>query len=143
MDRGATQRLIARLVERAAEGSLDLAATPMAEDVADFLDPDRFERERRQFFVDTPQIVGFAGEVRAPGSSLAAECVGVPVVVTRTVDGELRAFVNACAHRGAQVATGHATGQRLTCGFHGWTYDLDGRLVGRRADDCFEPAGDG
>lgn len=142
MDRDETRRVTARLVERAAEGSLDRACGTMTEQVDDFLDPARFERERRQFFLGTPQVVGFGGEVRTPGSHLTAECMGIPVVVTRTAEGELRAFVNACAHRGARIADGCGSGHRLTCGFHGWTYSLDGRLVGRRADDCFEPAGD-
>lgn len=140
MDAEETRRLIARLVERAAQGSLDQADAPMQEDTADFLDPARFERERQQFFLDTPQVVGFAGEVREPGTHVAVDSAGVPIVIARGVDGVLRAFVNACAHRGAQVATGHGSGQRLTCGFHGWTYALDGRLVGRRADDAFPPA---
>lgn len=135
--------MIARLIQRAAEGSLDRAPDTMTEDVAEFLDPGRFEQERQQFFLDTPQVVGFAGEVRSPGSYFTAESMGIPLLLTRTAEGELRAFVNACAHRGAEIAKGHGTGQRLTCGFHGWTYSLDGRLAGRRADDCFEPAGDG
>ena len=143
MDAEETRGLIARLIERAAEGSLDMAEAPMAEDTADFLSPDRFERERRQFFLDTPQVIGFAGEARTPGSHVAVEVAGVPVLVTRDAAGELRAFVNACAHRGARIAQGHGSGQRLTCGFHGWTYALDGHLAGRRADDCFEPAADG
>lgn len=143
MDAEETRGVIARLIARAAEGSLDTADAPTAEHTADFLSPERFERERRQFFLDTPQVIGFAGEVREPGRHLAVESAGVPVLVTRDGDGTLRAFVNACAHRGAQIAEGHGTGQRLTCGFHGWTYALDGRLAGRRADDCFEPASDG
>ena len=142
MDPDETRRVIARLIERAAAGSLDRAPDTMTEDVADFLDPGRFERERQQFFLDTPQVVGFAGEVQEPGSYVTAESMGIPLLVTRSSDGELRAFVNACAHRGAEIAKGHGSGQRLTCGFHGWTYSLDGRLAGRRADDCFEPAGD-
>jgi carnitine monooxygenase subunit len=142
VDPDATRAVIARLVERAAAGSLDMADAPMVEDTTSFLEPGRFERERRQFFMDTPQIVGFAGEVRAPGSFVAVESMGVPVLVTRSEDGDLRAFVNACAHRGAQIADGRGSSQRLTCGFHGWTYSLDGRLAGRRDDPCFEPAGD-
>ena len=138
-----TRRLIARLIERAAEGSVDMADRPMVEDTAEFLQPARFERERQQFFLDTPQVVGFAGEVQAPGCHLAVESAGVPVLVTRDADGVLRAFINACAHRGAQIAHGHGTTQRLTCGFHGWTYALDGRLAGRRSDDCFEPTSGG
>lgn len=143
MDAEETRAVIARLIERAAQGSLDTADAPMVEDSVDFLDPVRFERERQQFFRDTPQVIGFAGEVQEPGSHLAVESAGVPVLVTRDADGVLRAFVNSCAHRGARIAAGHGAGPRLTCGFHGWTYALDGRLAGRRADGCFEPAGVG
>jgi len=53
-----------------------------------------------------------------------------PVLVTRNNQGELKAFINSCAHRGALVAR-ETKGSRaaFTCLFHGWTYDLDGRLV--------------
>lgn len=139
MDRSATHALIERLVHRVTTDSMDEAESPLEEVTADFLDPARFERERRQFFVDAPQVIGFAGEVREPGSFVTADVVGVPIVVARGRDGSLRAFVNACGHRGARVAVGQGSALRLTCRFHGWTYGLDGRLAGRRQADSFDP----
>jgi nitrite reductase/ring-hydroxylating ferredoxin subunit len=55
----------------------------------------------------------------------------VPVVVTRARDGELRAFVNVCRHRGHVVAQGAGCRETLQCPYHAWTYGLDGAL--RRA----------
>jgi len=137
-----TRGLVRRIAERISSGTTDVAPAPYAEDVADFLSPARFERERRKLFLETPQVVGFAGEVAAPSSYLAVESMGIPIVVTRDHEGRLHAFVNACAHRGARVARGHgvAAGRRLRCGFHGWTFGLDGKLASRPSDACFERA---
>jgi choline monooxygenase len=46
----------------------------------------------------------------------------------RDQDGELRAFLNVCRHRGAVVATGEGRRETLQCPYHAWTYGLDGRL---------------
>jgi len=69
--------------------------------------------------------------VREPGQFFTAEVAGEPLVVVRGDDGELRAFFNVCRHRAARVMAdveGRAT--RLRCRYHGWTYDLCGRLRG-------------
>jgi len=52
----------------------------------------------------------------------------IPVVVTRASDGELRAFLNVCRHRGHIVASGAGRRETLQCPYHAWTYALDGRL---------------
>ncbi len=52
-------------------------------------------------------------------------------MVIRGTDGELRAFSNVCRHRGARVADGSGNcGKALRCPYHGWTYGLDGKLLG-------------
>src|SRR5205807_7988772 len=56
---------------------------------------------------------------------------GEPILVVRDEQGVLRAFYNVCRHRAGRVApeaAGRAT--RLRCRYHGWTYDLTGRLRG-------------
>jgi len=56
---------------------------------------------------------------------------GMPVFLVRGKDGEVRAFYNTCAHRGGcLVKEARGTCARLTCGYHAWTYDFEGRLVG-------------
>lgn len=140
MNRENTVSLIQRLIARIDSNTTDEAPNMMTESVSDFLCPQRFEKERKQFFLDSPQVIGFAGEVSEPGSFITAEAMDIPVVVTRDNDGKLHAFVNACAHRGAKVAHGCGNKQRLTCKFHGWTYSLDGSFYGRPQDQCFDTA---
>ncbi len=52
----------------------------------------------------------------------------MPIVVTRAEDGELRAFVNVCRHRGAVLTEGCGTRSTIQCHYHAWTYALDGTL---------------
>jgi phenylpropionate dioxygenase-like ring-hydroxylating dioxygenase large terminal subunit len=140
MNRDDTLALMRRLIERADTNTTDEADSMMTESVADFLCTQRFQREREQFFLHSPQVVGFAGEVKEPGSFITTESMGIPLLITRDSNGILRAFINACSHRGAKVAHGHGNKQRLSCKFHGWTYDLDGQLYGRPQEACFENA---
>jgi phenylpropionate dioxygenase-like ring-hydroxylating dioxygenase large terminal subunit len=92
-------------------------------------------RERRLVFARTWQYGGRADQVAEPGSFLTTDAGGVPIVVTRDRDGELRAFVNVCRHRGAVLVEGCGTRETLQCGYHAWTYALDGTLrAAPRAD---------
>ena len=91
----------------------------------------RFDRlDRASVFGTTWQYVGHAGRLSAPGSWLAAEVAGEPVVVLRDLEGGLRAFYNVCRHRGGPLALGDGCGRVLKCQYHGWTYQLDGTLRG-------------
>jgi choline monooxygenase len=112
-----------------------------------YTDADVYALERRAVFGDAWLVVGRAADVAAPGSFLTAEVAGEPILVVRDEAGVLRAFSNVCRHRAAPVATeqcGRAS--RLRCPYHGWTYDLAGRLRGAPefegvADFCREDNG--
>jgi choline monooxygenase len=89
------------------------------------------DRERRTVFGDTWQCVGRVEQVANPGDYLTAEIAGEPVLVVRGDDGVLRAFFNVCRHRAAPLLTEPCgTATKLRCRYHGWTYDLTGRLRG-------------
>jgi choline monooxygenase len=96
-----------------------------------YSDPEIYAAECRTVFAGTWLAAGRADQVAAPGSYFTADIAGEPVAVVRDQDGVLRAFFNVCRHRAARVLT-EATGQatRLRCRYHGWTYDLAGRLRG-------------
>ena len=71
-----------------------------------------------------------AEQVPEPGSFLAWDRTGSPIVIVRTNGGEVRAFYNSCRHRGGplvQEPSGTLQGG-FVCTFHGWSYDLEGRL---------------
>lgn len=68
-------------------------------------------------------------EVREPGQWITTQIGNEPIVISRDLQGSLRAFSNVCRHRAAKVCR-HPRGQstRLRCQYHGWSYDLMGSL---------------
>ena len=66
------------------------------------------------------------------GAYLAREAAGVPIVAVRGSDGRVRAFRNACRHRGTCLVETRAPAKahNLVCPYHAWTYRLDGQLTG-------------
>lgn len=95
-----------------------------------YTDPDVLHAEHRDVFGRTWQCVGRAESVAAPGSFLAGEITGEPILVVRAKDGILRAFSNVCRHRGSILAEGCGQAQVIRCPYHAWTYSLDGCLLG-------------
>src|SRR5437879_6314731 len=87
-----------------------------------YLDPQLLDLERETVFARTWQPVGWAAAVANPGTYLAAEIAGEPVVVARAKDGILRAFSNVCRHRASIIAEGQGNAASLRCPYHGWTY---------------------
>ncbi len=94
-----------------------------------YTSPEVFERERRHIFLKDWLCVGRVEELEKPGDYLALRVVDEPVVVCRDRDGQLNAFSNVCAHRGTEVASGSGNRQSFSCPYHGWTYDLTGKLL--------------
>jgi choline monooxygenase len=96
-----------------------------------YLDPELYALERRAVFGDTWQAAGLLRDLNAPGAFVTCDLTGEPVVVVCDEAGVRRAFFNVCRHRAAPLLTAPA-GQttRLRCRYHGWTYDLAGRLRG-------------
>jgi len=92
-----------------------------------YADADVLRREGERIFARSWQYVGHTGQLE-PGSFFAATAGEIPVVVTRAREGELRAFLNVCRHRGHIVASGSGQRESLQCPYHAWTYGLDGKL---------------
>lgn len=114
-----------------AAGTIDAAPEVMRVPASHYLDPARFEQERARIFRRLPLVLALSCELPAPGAYKALTAAGVPVLISRGGDGAVRAFVNACSHRGAQVVLdGSGTARRFVCPYHAWTYDERGALVG-------------
>jgi choline monooxygenase len=106
-----------------------------------YTDPAVLEIEKERIFRRTWQFVGTlsqpCGDVNGakrtiadPETFLTADVCGEPVIVVRDKLGTLRAFSNVCRHRAGPIASGSGCKSVLRCGYHGWTYTLDGRLIG-------------
>jgi choline monooxygenase len=94
-----------------------------------YFEPKFLSAEFSRVFGCTWQLAGRADQVAEPGSYLTATVGREPVVIARGLDGQLRAFSNVCRHRAGPVAEGAGKTRNLRCGYHGWTYGLDGRLL--------------
>jgi choline monooxygenase len=68
------------------------------------------------------------GQLPEPGTFFTTPAGATPIVVTRARDGEVRAFLNVCRHRGFPLAEGSGKRETLQCPYHAWTYGLDGSL---------------
>lgn len=125
------RELVRRLLDNYRGKTLDHAPSSMTEPATVFTDPTRFQKEVDLLFRQGSHIVGWTGELARPGTFVTKNVAGHPVLITRAEDGVLRAFRNACSHRGAQVAQGCGEARRLTCPYHSWSYELNGDLAGQ------------
>lgn len=105
-----------------------------------YTDVARFETERDVLFRRGPVLIALSIECTQPGSYVTGTFGGVPIVVVRQADASLRAFVNACRHRGAPLFAGSGDGlARISCGWHAWSYRMDGTLHSRpHSDGAFD-----
>lgn len=94
-----------------------------------YCDPSFYRREVERIFATGWSFVGHQDRVPTPGAFVAFDFAGVPVLLVHGADGKRRAFANTCRHRGAELVAGAGSCRRIVCPYHGWTYDLDGRLV--------------
>ena len=93
-----------------------------------YFDAEVLAAEQRQVFGRTWQLAGRLDQVRDAGQYFTATVGDEPVLVVRGNDGVLRAMSNVCRHRAGPIARGEGKRPVLQCGYHGWTYSLDGRL---------------
>ncbi|HEY4167305.1 MAG TPA: SRPBCC family protein [Reyranella sp.] len=91
---------------------------------------ERAALERERLFRSMPIFMGLSTRLPKPGDFLTEDMAGMPVLLTRGADGQVRAFANICRHRGAPVASGCGNARAFTCPYHGWTYDSAGKLLG-------------
>ena len=95
-----------------------------------YLSPELLELEYERVILPSWQFVCHRNELPEPGDFLTLDLWRDSVIVMRGADGELRAFQNACRHRGARLLDGSGHCERqITCPYHAWTYGLQGELA--------------
>jgi Rieske 2Fe-2S family protein len=110
-----------------------------------YTDPEIYERDVERIFLRSWQYAGHQSEIPNPGDWFLFEFAGESVIIARTLEGDITALLNVCRHRGSRVCVENSgCAKRLICRYHGWTYDLDGSLVGAsRMGDEFDTSGIG
>ena len=97
-----------------------------------FTDPAVFREEIEATYYEAWVWTGRAETIRNAGDFFVRDVAGESIIVTRGSDHEVRAFYNVCRHRGTRIcmeSDGRFSG-RIQCPYHGWTYSLEGRLLG-------------
>lgn len=113
---------------------------------AAYRDPEVFQRELRQIFYRGWVYLGHESEVASPGDFKTCWIGRQPIILARSVDSALNAFMNACPHRGATLCRAERGNVRsFVCPYHSWTFKTSGELIGiadrgRYPDDF--PTGD-
>ncbi len=87
------------------------------------------QQERRSVLASNWQMVAHLDELKDNGSFVSGCAGSEPWVITRDQEGQLHAFANVCRHNGTQVADGAGKQEQLVCPYHGWQYELNGRLA--------------
>ncbi|WP_236236378.1 aromatic ring-hydroxylating oxygenase subunit alpha [Pseudomonas faucium] len=88
-----------------------------------------FDREQREIFGKLWLLAGLTQQLAVDDSFITRNFSGTPVLV-QNIKGELRAFRNACAHRGMPIQTAAHGVRKMVCPYHGWGYRQDGALRG-------------
>ncbi|MBV9486396.1 MAG: aromatic ring-hydroxylating dioxygenase subunit alpha, partial [Frankiaceae bacterium] len=113
-----------------------LATEPVNYD--DSISPEFYALEQEAVFKKTWLNVGRVEQLPKNGSFFTKELDGAKtsVIVVRNKDGELRAYHNMCRHRGNKLVWNDYPREetagmcrQFTCKYHGWRYDLDGKLT--------------
>ncbi|MHC8510469.1 MAG: aromatic ring-hydroxylating oxygenase subunit alpha, partial [Rhodospirillales bacterium] len=94
-----------------------------------YTDADAFAHERKHVFFANWAGFAFASDVPEPGDVRPVEFMGVPLLLVRTMEGEVRVFHNVCRHRGMILVSAPAKLKgAVTCPYHMWCYGLNGEL---------------
>lgn len=131
MQRAAELALIRRMLAHLDAGTTDETTAPLRIPAAHHASADHCAAEGHALFRRQPIAVGLASDLPEPGSVRSGESGGRPLLLVRDESHRIRAFANACRHRGAPLfeGAGRLAGGRIRCPFHAWTYALDGSLA--------------
>jgi nitrite reductase/ring-hydroxylating ferredoxin subunit len=112
--------------------TLPSSSTPKTLPARYYTDPEVFRREMESFFSRMWVCVGREEQMSKAGGYFLREVDGESIIITRDQAGSVRAFYNVCRHRGTRMCRDQegTFSNRIQCPYHGWTYALDGRLLG-------------
>ena len=140
LDENSTEesKIIEEVLGYCASGGTHLQPDVMFNPVEHYTSASQLDKEMRVLFRDFPIIVAHSSQLDSAGQYITHNDTGVPLLVTRNRDRQIKAFINVCRHRGARVAN-EPCGKANTfaCPYHSWTYDLNGALRGLPHADNF------
>lgn len=128
---------IERIFNHIDNGTTDLGNTIWKEPVSNYYSQERFDAEIALLRKSPIPYCPSAG-LPENGSYIARRASGTPLLVVRGEDGVVRAFINACKHRGMKVADGSGCKKKaFVCPYHAWAYGLNGKLKNIPGQEAF------
>ena len=128
--------VIDRVFDHIDNGTTDLGTEQWHEPVEHYTSQSRYEKEIA-LLRQRPVVFCPSAAIPDGGSYISRTAAGTPLLVVRDNDLQVRAFINACRHRGMKVASGEGCTRTFSCPYHGWTYNLDGSLRGVPGEAAF------
>ena len=117
--------IIERVFSHIDNKTTDLGDEVWKEPVKNYIDQERFDNEIK-LLRSLPVPFCPSSALPEKGSYVSRIAAGTPILVTRDDENNINAFINACRHRGMQVASGSGCKKSFVCPYHGWTYGLKG-----------------
>ncbi|MEQ9661439.1 MAG: aromatic ring-hydroxylating dioxygenase subunit alpha [Parasphingopyxis sp.] len=99
-----------------------------------------YDHEQKNLFRKRAVPLTLSRMLEEPGTAMAHDGYGVPLLVTRDKEGTAHVFLNACMHKGARLLDGcdPVKKGRLTCPYHAWSFGIDGKLLAAARAETFE-----
>ena len=95
-----------------------------------YLGGDYTKIERKKIFEDKWVVIGVASSVPNPGDTKPFDLLGIPLMIIRDKNNQVRVFHNVCSHRGYKLINENCSLKNvLRCPYHSWSYDFDGNLI--------------
>ena len=99
-----------------------------------YTDPEIYQLELERIVTSNWILAGHASQIPDAGDYLVFRLANESAIIVRGKDGQIRAFANVCRHRGSLICLeDRGNEKKFVCPYHGWTYDLDGKLIAARS----------
>ena len=122
-----------------ARSMVDMRSGEVSREV--FVDEAIYRQEQERVFARAWLFVGHETQIPNPGDFFLSRMGEESVILTRDASNQVRVLLNTCRHRGMRVCRydeGNTTA--FQCPYHGWTYTLDGKLIGvQKYDRAYQP----
>ncbi|MFL2706839.1 MAG: aromatic ring-hydroxylating dioxygenase subunit alpha [Gammaproteobacteria bacterium] len=130
--------LVKRALHHYENKTTDQASDVMSNSIEAYIDEERYQKEVERIFKYLPLALCLSSELPKENSYRSMNVLDTPVLITRSKDQKIRAFLNVCRHRGSKVCEeGSGEKRNFICPYHAWTYDHEGNLVGMYGEKTF------
>ena len=95
-----------------------------------YLNDDYLEFEKEKIFKNNWTMIGVASSVPNPGDAKPFNLLGIPILIVRNKENEVKVFHNVCSHRGFKLVDQECKLKNvIRCPYHSWSYDFNGKLT--------------